>query len=201
MMSETILVPDQSLAIVALPLLPVKNTVLLPFMFLPLSVGRPSSRAVVDAALNSEDKTLLIACQRDSANEQPGVSDLYSVGTRAVIKKMSRGPEGVELLVQGIDRVEILEAEQSEPFLKARSPSAAAAGRKRRPDRGSFIARHRLGPARPGTGPPEPAHRFRPDRPRRPANRCAWPICLLQCSGWMPPRSRRSWKPSASNRC
>jgi len=112
---------DQSQTPVSLPLLPVKNTVLLPFMFLPLSVGRPNSRAVVDAALNSEDKALLIVGQRDAANDQPGLADLYPVGVRAVIRKMARTGDSVELLVQGIDRAEIVELEQSEPFLKAKA--------------------------------------------------------------------------------
>ena len=43
-----------------LPVLPLKNTVLLPGMFMPLSVGRPGSRAAVDAALSSEDKVLVV---------------------------------------------------------------------------------------------------------------------------------------------
>ena len=87
-------------------------------MFLPLAVGRQGSRAAVESALNSKEKTLLLVAQRDAANEQPGLADLFSIGTRAVIKKMARAGENVELLVQGIDRVELLQAEHSEPFLR-----------------------------------------------------------------------------------
>ncbi len=107
-------------ATLSLPVLPLKNTVLLPYMFMPLSVGRPASRAAVEAALTTEEKALLIVAQRDAANEQPGLSDLLPVGVRAVIKKMNRNPEGIELLVQGIERVRLLESEQAEPFLKVR---------------------------------------------------------------------------------
>jgi ATP-dependent Lon protease len=100
--------------------LPLKNTVLFPSLFMPLSVGRPSSVAAVEAALASEDKLLVVAAQRDAAHDQPGQADLYTVGTRAVIRKMARTPESVELLVQGVDRVSLLGLEQIEPYLRVR---------------------------------------------------------------------------------
>jgi ATP-dependent Lon protease len=103
-----------------LPVLPLKNTVLLPSMFLPLSVGRPHTRAAVEAALASEDKTLVVVAQRDPSVEQPGLADLYGLGTRAVIKKMARNDDGIEMLVQGVDRVLLQTLEQTEPFLRAK---------------------------------------------------------------------------------
>jgi ATP-dependent Lon protease len=102
----------------SLPVLPLKNTVLFPYMFLPLSVGRPWSRAAVEAALASEDKTLLAVAQRDPNKEVPGIDDLHKVGVRAVIKKMARGGEGFELLVQGLERVSLEKVESSDPYLK-----------------------------------------------------------------------------------
>jgi ATP-dependent Lon protease len=106
-----------------LPVLPLKNTALLPFMFMPLSVGRPNSTAAVEAALTSEEKTFVVVAQRDAANDQPSADDLYTVGTRALVKKMARTPESIELLVQGVERVTILKMEQTEPYLKARVQS------------------------------------------------------------------------------
>jgi len=103
-----------------LPLLPLKNTVLFPYMFMPLSAGRPSSVAAVEAALANEEKALVVFAQRDAALDQPGQDDLFPIGTRAVIKKMARTPEGVEMLVQGIERVTLVRLEQTEPFVKAR---------------------------------------------------------------------------------
>jgi ATP-dependent Lon protease len=100
--------PAAPAATLSLPLLPLKNTVLLPFMFMPLSVGRPGSRAAIESALSSEDKALLVVAQRDAANDSPGLAEVFSVGTRAVIKKMNRTAEGFEMLVQAIDRVELL---------------------------------------------------------------------------------------------
>jgi ATP-dependent Lon protease len=102
----------------ALPVLPLKNTVLFPGLFLPLSVGRPGSLAAVEAVLGTEEKTFLVAAQRDAADEAPSPEGLYTVGTRAVVKKMARGEGVVELLVQGLERVVLLRAEQTEPFLK-----------------------------------------------------------------------------------
>src|ERR1043166_197041 len=102
-----------------LPVLPLKNTVLLPGMFLPLSVGRPGSRAAVEAALAREDKVLVVVTQRDASKDEPGFADLYAIGTRAVIKKMAKGEDSVELLVQGADRVMLQTLEQTEPYLKA----------------------------------------------------------------------------------
>jgi ATP-dependent Lon protease len=103
-----------------LPVLPLKNTVLFPHLFMPLSVGRPGSLAAIEAVLASEDKALVVSAQRDAANDQPDFDGLYTIGTRAVIKKMARGEGVIELLVQGVERVTLLKAEQNEPFLKAR---------------------------------------------------------------------------------
>ncbi len=77
--------------VVVLPVLPLKNTVLFPYLFMPLSVGRPHSLAAVEAALGAEEKTFIVAAQRDGDNDAPGLDDLYPVGVRAVVKKMARG--------------------------------------------------------------------------------------------------------------
>src|ERR1700739_2806766 len=98
-------------AVMVLPILPLKNTVLFPHLFIPLSVGRPQSLAAVEAVMATEEKTFVVVPQRDSSVEQPGLDDLYTVGTRAVVKKAGRGENGVELIVQGVERVAILRAE------------------------------------------------------------------------------------------
>jgi ATP-dependent Lon protease len=105
----------------SLPVLPIKNSVLFPGLLMPLTAGRPSSIAAIDAALASEDKELLIITQRDSAIESPTVSDLYTIGTKAVVKRMMRRQDGaVNLIVQGVERVVLIEIEQAEPYLIAR---------------------------------------------------------------------------------
>jgi ATP-dependent Lon protease len=120
-MAQPTTAPTASPLVWTLPVLPLKNTVLLPYMFMPLSVGRPNSLATVESALAGEEKALVVVAQRDPANEQPGFDDLYPIGTRAVVKKMARTEETVEMLVQGAERVTLLRAEQTEPFLKVRA--------------------------------------------------------------------------------
>jgi ATP-dependent Lon protease len=104
----------------SLPVLPLKGTVLFPYLFLPMSAGRPISLAAAETALAAEDKTFLAVAQRDPQVDAPTADDLYSIGTRAVIKKMARSGAGIELLVQGVERVTLVRLEQSEPYLRAR---------------------------------------------------------------------------------
>jgi ATP-dependent Lon protease len=113
-------VSPQVETVLTLPVLPLRNTVLFPYLFLPLSVGRPNSVAAAEAVLATEEKTFVAVAERDPNAEQAGPENLHSNGTRAVIKKMVRGNGGLELLVQGVERVAILKVEQTEPYLKAR---------------------------------------------------------------------------------
>jgi ATP-dependent Lon protease len=111
--------PENAVNTWTLPLIPLRNTVLLPSMFMPLSVGRPNTLAAAEAALATEDKLFVVVAQRDPRQDQPALADLYSVGTRAVIKKMARNEGAIEMLVQGVDRVLVQTLSQTEPFLKA----------------------------------------------------------------------------------
>ena len=103
-----------------LPILPLKNTVLFPYMFMPLAAGRPGSIAAIEAALTTEEKAFVVAAQRDAAVEEPKPEDLFRVGTRVVIKKMARTPERFEMLVQGVERVRLVEFFHEQPYLVAR---------------------------------------------------------------------------------
>jgi ATP-dependent Lon protease len=105
----------------SLPLLPIKNSVLFPQLFMPLSVGRTLSVAAAEESLKTEDHEILIFTQRDASTETPGQNELFTVGCRAAIKKMVRPrPDHMELLVRGIERVVLIKLEQTEPFLKGR---------------------------------------------------------------------------------
>ncbi|TMQ31887.1 MAG: endopeptidase La, partial [Planctomycetota bacterium] len=103
----------------SLPVLPIKNTVLFPHLLLPLSVGRPASQAAVEAALATEDKTLLVIAQRRCDAEELNQEDVFAIGTRAVIKKMARTEQGLEVSVQGLERAAIVRLDQVTPYLKA----------------------------------------------------------------------------------
>jgi len=109
-----------------LPILPLKNALLFPNLLMPLSVGRSTSLAAVRAALASEDKEIVLVAQRDPDVESPSQADLFSVGTRAVIRRMSKSNESmVEVLVMGVERVTVLKVEEADGYLQSRVlPSA-----------------------------------------------------------------------------
>jgi ATP-dependent Lon protease len=113
-------VSDQQ-TVKVLPILPLKNALLFPNLLMPLSVGRSTSLAAVKAALATEDKEIILVAQRDPDVESPQQTDLYSVGTRAVIRRMSKNNETlVEVLVMGVERVTVLKVEEADGYLQAR---------------------------------------------------------------------------------
>jgi ATP-dependent Lon protease len=102
-----------------LPLLPIKSTVLFPNLFLPLSVGRVGSVAAVEAAASAEEKTLFVVAQRDSNSDDINAANLFTVGTRAVIRRMGRSEHGLEIIVQGQERMELVSLEPGDKYPKA----------------------------------------------------------------------------------
>src|SRR5580704_18725065 len=104
-----------------LPLLPLKNSVLFPGLMMPLSVGREASIGAVEKALSTEDKEIIVVAQRDPAFYSPGAEDLFTLGTRAVIKKVARpNSSQIDVLVLGIERVVIVKVDDAEGFMTAR---------------------------------------------------------------------------------
>ncbi len=104
-----------------LPALPLKNTILFPGLLLPLSVGRESSLKAVQGALKTEGKEIILIAQREPHVDNPEQDDLYTIGTKAVIRKSSRLNEGVmEILVLGMERVVVVKLDNSEGYLTAK---------------------------------------------------------------------------------
>jgi ATP-dependent Lon protease len=104
-----------------LPILPVKRTVLFPGVMMPLTIGRERSIAAVNAAMKTEEKMIVVVAQRDPQTEEPGLTDLYSIGTKTIIKQLGQSTEGtIHALVQGLDRVVLLKEEQSTPYSTVR---------------------------------------------------------------------------------
>jgi len=104
-----------------LPALPLKNTILFPGLLLPLSVGRESSLKAVQGALKTEGKEIILIAQREPHVDNPEQDDLYTIGTKAVIRKSSRLNEGVmEILVLGMERVVVVKLDNSEDYLTAK---------------------------------------------------------------------------------
>jgi ATP-dependent Lon protease len=112
---------DQELPIPdILPVLPLKDVVVFPFIILPLSVSREKSILAVDAAL-AEQRIIMLVAQRDAANETPKPADLYTVGTVVAIMRMLKLPDGrIRLLVQGLTRARVDSFLAEEPYLKAK---------------------------------------------------------------------------------
>ena len=105
-----------------IPILPLQNTTLFPETMVPLAAGRPASMAAVEAALASEEKLLAcISVRPDKISEEDAKSeDLFEVGTLVMIKRMERVEDTLHMIVQGTERIRVLEWTQLEPFLRAR---------------------------------------------------------------------------------
>ena len=103
---------------VTLPVLPIKRTVLFPGIMMPITVGRERSIAAVEAAIQTEEKTILVVAQRDPLTEEPGLEDLYTIGTKAIVKQIGRSEDGtIHALIQGLERVALLKVDKTKPFL------------------------------------------------------------------------------------
>src|SRR6187549_2269032 len=100
----------------SLPILPVKRTVLFPGVMMPLTIGRERSVAAVNAAMKTEEKMIVVVAQRDPQTEEPALADLYSIGTKAIVKQIGQSEGTIHALVQGLDRVVLLKEEQTTPY-------------------------------------------------------------------------------------
>jgi len=101
-----------------LPLLPIRDIVIFPYMILPLFVGRDMSIKAIDDALSGNRMILLVA-QKDLNTENPEPGDLYDVGTVGMIMRMLKLPDGrVKILVQGISKARIVNYAQTEPYFQ-----------------------------------------------------------------------------------
>jgi ATP-dependent Lon protease len=98
-----------------LPMLPVRDIVVFPYMILPLYVGRESSIRGVEEAL-AKNRLIFLASQKDIAEENPKEDSIYNVGTIAMIMRMRKLPDGrVKVLIQGIAKGRITSYTRSEP--------------------------------------------------------------------------------------
>ncbi len=96
-----------------IPVLPLRDVVVFPYMVMPLFVGRPRSISSLDEAMNNE-KQLLLVSQKQAELEEPGIEDLYDVGTIANIIQLLKLPDGtVKVLVEGQQRAKIHHIEDS----------------------------------------------------------------------------------------
>lgn len=104
-----------------LPLLPIRDVVIFTDMVLPLFIGREKSIHAVEEAMARSDKYLMLATQKNPADEMPSPDDIYRVGTVAKILRTLRLPEGhLKILVQGIIKAKIIEYTESSVCYKVK---------------------------------------------------------------------------------
>ncbi len=102
-----------------LPVLPLRDTVTFPDMFIPLNIGQDRSIELINDVLRG-DRMIVMVASRNPELENPGPEDLYSVGVIGVVARMIRVPDGtLRVLIQGTQRVRIVEWVQTEPYLVA----------------------------------------------------------------------------------
>ncbi|MEC4675668.1 MAG: endopeptidase La [Nitrospirota bacterium] len=102
-----------------LPVLPVRDIVVYPYMIIPLFVGREISIKAIDHALNTS-RMILLLTQKDLSVENPVAEDLYKIGTVGMIMRMLKLPDGrVKILVQGLTKVRAVNFTRNEPFIAA----------------------------------------------------------------------------------
>jgi ATP-dependent Lon protease len=118
---EQLKIPD------SLPVLPLRDIVIFPFMIVPLFVQRERSMRAVEQAL-TESRMIMLVAQRDLEKEEPLGEDLYNYGTVAAIMRMLKMPDGrIRILVQGLSRARVTSYQDDQPHLIANIETLADA--------------------------------------------------------------------------
>ena len=111
---QNVEIPDQ------LPLLPVRDIVVFPYMVLPLFVGREMSIKAIEAAL-AGNRMLFLATQKALDVENPQPNDIHATGTVGIIMRMLKLPdERIKILVQGLSKAKIVDYIQTDPYYSVR---------------------------------------------------------------------------------
>ena len=106
--------------VLELPLLPIRNTVLMPNVVTPLFVGRDQSMKAIDDAMG-KGRTLVVVTQLNEEIEDPGPDDMYAVGVEGSIDRLLKMPDGsTSILIRGQRRLRLLEYTQQTPFMRVR---------------------------------------------------------------------------------
>ena len=115
-----------------IPLLPVRDIVVFPYMILPLYVGRETSIRAVEESL-TRNRFIFLASQKDLAEENPTEASIYTIGTVAMIMRMRKLSDGrIKVLIQGVCKARIKNYSKSQPFFevtaeKIEEPAMSAA--------------------------------------------------------------------------
>ncbi len=110
---------EKVLAEARIPVLPLREVVIFPFVVIPLLVGRQPSLAAIDAAAET-DKLILLVAQKEGETQEPGAADLHRVGVLGRVLQVARLPNGsTRVLVEGFARARITRYVAGGPFMRA----------------------------------------------------------------------------------
>ncbi len=102
-----------------LPMMPIRDVVIFPYMMTPFVVGRESSVRALEEALGG-DKKIFLATQHDASIDEPRPDEIYQVGTVANIVQSLRLPDGnIKVLVEGVERAKIVTVSEDEGYFRA----------------------------------------------------------------------------------
>ena len=103
-----------------LPLLPLRDVVVYPHMVIPLFVGRSKSVRALEKAMNT-DKRILLAAQKEAAEDEPSTEGIYTMGTHSMVLQLLKLADGtIKVLVEGQQRVKLLANREEDGFFQAR---------------------------------------------------------------------------------
>lgn len=103
-----------------LPVLPLRGVVIYPMMWLPLPIGQERSIRLVEKTLPN-NRIIALVTSKDEEIDEPAPHEVHTIGTAAQVHRVLKTPDGtMRLLVQGLERVRLLEYTQEQPFLRAR---------------------------------------------------------------------------------
>jgi ATP-dependent Lon protease len=101
----------------SLPILPLRNLVVFPGTVMPLNIGRPKSKALLEEVMSDDPKMIAVVAQRDADDEDPDENDLHAIGTVCMILKLFRLPDGNQhIIVHGHNRFRLHAVAQTDPF-------------------------------------------------------------------------------------
>jgi ATP-dependent Lon protease len=103
-----------------LSVLPMRGVVVFPGMIIPWQVQRESTVKLVDDAAAKGNRFICLAAMRDPEIPEPGIDDVYKVGVAGYIRMMLKLPDRIQLMLQGVQRVEITEVLEREPYAVVR---------------------------------------------------------------------------------
>src|SRR5574344_1826307 len=102
------------------PVLPLRNMLLFPSVYMPVAVGRRSSLKLIKEC-EKKQKNIAVVCQKDSSTEEPDFDDLHSTGTIATIVRILEMPDQTTtVILRGVKRCKLLDIESSEPYLQGK---------------------------------------------------------------------------------